>query len=153
MLRVISKAKYRGALKTCFWSFSVDIKEPCTAALSNFRSHCGPRVKEFAHPWWRRRKGGAQKTREGRETETSIYHKGKAEERMSTERTSGDISVKNSRQGQLKWGQKWWMRFSRKATNLVGPSLLLQEKNPSLAYLIMETAAAPGSRQGFHIKH
>lgn len=86
-----------------------------------------------------------------RETETTIYHKGKAKERLSTER-SGDVWVKNSRQGQLKWEQKWWMWFSQQATNLDSPSLLLQEKNLSLVYLIMETAAAPGSRQGFHIK-
>lgn len=120
---------------------------------SNFRTHFGPRVKKFAHPCRRRRKGGAQERRECGETETTIYHTGKAKERLSTERTSEDISVKNSRQGQLKRGQKWWMWFSRKATNLDGPSLLLQEKNLSLAYLIKETVAAPGSQQGFHIKH
>lgn len=36
----------------------------------------------------------------------TIYHKGKAKERLSTAGTSGDILVKNSRQGHLKWEQK-----------------------------------------------
>lgn len=43
---------------------------------------------------------------ECRETEINIYHKGKAKKCLRTKSTSGDISVKNSRQGQLKWEQK-----------------------------------------------
>lgn len=62
------------------------------------------------------------------EKQRTIYHKGKAKERLSTARTSGDILVKNSRQGHLKWEQKWWMWASQQATNLDSPSLLLQEK-------------------------
>lgn len=43
---------------------------------------------------------------EDAEKQRTIYHKGKAKERLSTARTSGDILVKNSRQGHLKWERK-----------------------------------------------
>lgn len=72
--------------------------------------------------------GGKLEIRWCRVTESTIYHKGKSMERLSTARTTGDILVKNSRQGQLNWEQKWWMRYSQQATNLDSPSLLLQEK-------------------------